>query len=380
MIYDFYDDTTGAVLREILSEQAHNLPECVVKSAGLVPSDEFRKDKTLFAWGAQNRYACDTPEDTWLSYHYFQKTAHMVPIQYHDLIMDSFAQAAAIHDMDLGMGSKEAAVAMPALSDSDYLVVEKMDTNMASKAASFLGEDVFTPTDDNQWILRLYPVHTKQAMEDAVLWFPRQLTGELAGHRAKVAARLVELCQEHGINLTAALEDEIRPIKRSHLLGHLQQRVGIIDDTNARAARDMTLEKTSAYGQHTASVRPIDGTIKLAYQELATLAYQDPLPKKFWAHFERLDKLAGFDAMEGVTPVGSLSSRELEDDMHKTTCKLAGQIVFIPQMMEKISSAIWADLAPEVLENMFNFTKVADVVEHLDEQKQQILLVQIRGF
>lgn len=385
MIYDFYDDATGALLREILTENPSAVPECVTKSAALVPSEEFRADKTLFAWGAQRKYPCDTPEDTWLSYQYFQKTAHLVPFQYHELIENSFRDAAAIHDLDLGFGeSKQASTSEADTPDDAFLLVHRFDGMTASKMASegALPEEVFAPAGEGDWQVRLYPVNTKEAAEFSVLTFPRFLVGELGQYRSKVASGLVDACERYGINLTYILEDEMRPMKRSHLLAHISQRIGIIDETNQLAARQAMQEKTAAYGGAIAGkkVSPFDAKVKLAYQEILKLAYQEPLPAKFWRHFETLDKAAGFDAYDGVTPVTALKGRELDDDMVKTHCKMAGQIMLIPQILEKVSAEVWSDIAPEILENMYDFTKVAHVLESLGPMEQQIILVQVRGF
>lgn len=380
MIHDFYDDPTGAVLIDIFNEVGpENVPD-YVKTAALHPSETIREEKSLFAWPARNKFACDTMADTWMSARYFAKTAHLVPFQYRADIENGIKSAAALFGIEADVPMKKEAAVQ--LTDGDFLVVEVVPT--AAEVVKQASLDNVEDLNDGTVTLRLYPVNDAEAVRKSAAWFPRGLTGELSGHRKKVASRLAELCAEHGVELTQDLIDETRPIKRSHLLDHIQQRIGIILDHNQLSERNEGIRKAASERgmdlPYAMSVyTPIDARLVTGYQELQKMAYLDPIPAKFWDLFGKLDKAAGMEFRSDVLPVTSLN-REVDDDMIVSTCKLAGQIIYLPQLMEKVSTEMWQDLAPEVLDCRYDFNKVAKLIPELDEMTQQILMAQVRGY
>ena len=379
-IIDFFDDPTGAVLRSYVAERGiESVPEYVTKDASLHPSEVIREEKSIFAWEQGSKFALDTPGDTWLSARYFEKTAHLIPFQYHDHIRDNIKKASTMHGIDIQLDVK---IATENLPDDAFLVVEKVPvTDSILKQAS---EGSVVDGDDGFATIRAYPVDRPESIKTSALWFPRGLVGSLASQRRKVASRLAELCEEHGIDLPYAIADELRPIKRSHLLQNIQQRIGKILDHNQKAAKNNGLLKAAkdsgrSLPYKVEEMSAIDSRFITAYQDLMKMAYEEPVPSRFWDLFGKLDKAAGFDGDSTLIPVSSLN-REVEDDMVVTTAKLAGTIVYLPQVMEKVSSEMWQDLAPEVLENMYDFNKVAKMLGTLPEMTQQILLTKVRGY
>lgn len=382
-IIDFYDDSTGAVMREILLGNGMQAPEYVLKSATLVPSEEFRREKSMFGWESARKFPLDTPEDTWLSAQFFGKTAHLVPFQFHEHIINNIKAAADIHGIEVAFSLEKEATA-DAIPDEAFLLVAEVPLYGALAKAAALGDLGIEVVSADTGKVKLYPAHTKEAVEKAVAWFPRNLDAELAPYRRTVAQGLLQKCAEFDVTPSILIQEELLPIKRSHLLNHVRQRIAFIEGHNTDAARVNGLIKGAAD-------RGVDLPYKLepkqvmdirfitAYQELTKLAYQDEVPAKFFDQLDRLDKAAGFDGRPEITPAVALN-REIEDDMVQTTCKLAGTIVFLPQLMEKVSATMWADVAPEVLENMYDFRKVARTIEGLDDLKQQILLGKLRGF
>lgn len=382
-IIDFYDDSTGVVLREIFSEiGVDGVPDFVrQKSASLIPSAAIRDEKTLFAWPQGRRFSLDTPEDTYFSAKYFEKTAHLVPFQHHEGIRESLKVAAQMHGLDPELLAVKEASEAP-MTDDDFLLVATVSAAFTKQAS--LSEGAVTDNGDGTVTLRLYPVKTSEGVKIASKYFPRGLSGELAPYRRKVATRLADLCAEHGVELSQEVLDETKPIKRSHLLNHIQSRIGLILGHNQQAARTQSLLKEAAMSQRglpyeVKELTPIDPRLISGYQELMKLAYDVDLDSKFWSLFDRLDKAAGFNVRTDVLPIASLG-REIEDDLMVRTCKLAGTIVNLPELMAKVSAEVWKDLAPDVLGCLDNTSKVARVVGELPETTQKILLTKLRGF
>src|ERR1035437_7818032 len=107
---DFYDDSTGALLSDIIRDVGpENVPD-FVKNASLIPSDEFRKDKYLFADVETQKFACDTDYDTWLSVMFYIKQAANISPDARPRIEGMLIDACEIHGMDAaGLFAKAAA-------------------------------------------------------------------------------------------------------------------------------------------------------------------------------------------------------------------------------------------------------------------------------
>ena len=361
---DFYDDSTGAILREILTEHAETVPDCVVKSANLVPSEAFREEKTAFAWPAQGRFALDTPEDAWLSARYFEKVAHKIPFQHHERISGAIEQALLVHGF--GQVTEKVAAVVEHPREEDYALVVK------------------SASGNEYGVVLEYPVNTKQAAAESIAWYPRGLNGEFSGHRPKVAAILIAKAEEFGLGITEVLSDDTRPIKASSLIQELGQRVQRIHLQNQEATRTgglnikaARLGVTMPYEVNVTSA--IDPRFIRAYEELVKQARKEPLPSAFFGNMAELDKHAGLD-LEGLSPASLLESREIDYDVMPAITKLAGTYVSIDELMEKVSKETWADLAPHLIDDIYNPIKLAAGIEHLPLQTQKILLTKTRGF
>lgn len=357
-IYDYFDDDQAVVLREILKE-AHakgDLPEYVVKSAA-TPSEAMREERSLFAWDEMKRFAIDTPADAWLSARYFKKQAAELPQLKRDAIWAEIKAGCEMHGVPFEEPVVKQAAVLP--DDSAFLIVKE--------AAD--GE-----------VLRLYPVATKQQIQDSVRWFPNNLVGDLAYERTKVAKALLAKAAEHHIGGTELLEEELEPTKRSHLLAHVQQRIDKMTWANEEHARWEPTRKAAALGGPPApEMATYDPRLIGAYGELRKMAYADPLPANFWDIFEALDKKAGLWGDLGLTPPIALN-REIEDDISTGLCKLADQFVDVYQLATKIAHDVWADVAPQALPVLGDMPALTGVVEGLDKRAQEILLVQLRGY
>lgn len=364
MLVDFYDDSTGAVLREILMENADSVPDCVVKSASLVPSEAFREEKRAFGWPAKARFALDTPEDAWLSGKYFEKVAHLIPFQHHEHIIANITNALHVHGFDRVFEKEASIVEEVALGEDDFALVVK--------------------SASGEVMLADYPVNTKEAAEKSIAWYPRGLNGELTKHRAKVAASLVAHAESYGLGLTDALLDDTRAIKASSLIDEVGMRIGRIYGQNAEAARTYGLmNKAASMGRElpydVQLVSPVDARFITAYEELGKEARKEPIPKSFFTHLGELDKVAGFD-LEGLSPASVLSGREIEYDVMPAIAKLAGTYINIDELMDKIGTETWHDLAPELMNDIHSPVKLAAALPHLPEHIQKILLTKTRGF
>jgi hypothetical protein len=356
-IFDYFDDSSGVVLREVLKE-AHatgELPEFVVKSAA-IPSDAMRGERTLWAWNDMQRFSVDTPADAWLSARYFQKQASEIPFNKRDDIWEAIRAGCEMHGITVENPLAKQAAAEPA--DTDYLVVKQA------------GDEV----------TRLYPTATREQVRDSIAWFPRNLVGELAPMRAKVARQLLDKAAEYGLGYTELLEEELAPTKRSHLLTHIQQRIDRIEHTNSEAARWEPARKAAAQAgtEPPPEFKTYDVRLVGAYAELRKMAYGEP-DAKFWDLFARLDKAAGFEGDELFTPPGAMN-REIEDDTPLPLAKCAGQFLDTHQLATKIKAEVWRDLAPEALTALGDMPKLASIVEALPERSQQILVEQLRGY
>lgn len=349
-IVDFYDDHQGAVLRDVLRE-ARDIPEFVRKSAA-VPSEGMRPQGAMCAWEDRGRYHLDTPFDAWMSAEYFKKQAHEIPFNRRDAIWGDIKVACEVHGFDPG--------------------------DMAVKEAAAPGEFLLTKQASEDPV-GLYPVGNREEVQSSIAWFPRNLVGDLAPQRRKIAADLLAKAREYGLDRTELLEEELAPTKRSHLLTHIQQRIDRMEHANLEAARWETTRKVaSAQGGELRDFKTYDERLVAAFGELRKLAYAEP-DDRFWALFEKLDKAAGFYADDLLTPPSSMN-REIEDDTPIPLCKLAGQFVDTHQLATKIAASVWQDVAPAALKMLGDMPGLASVVEGLPERSQEILLGQLRGY
>lgn len=377
MIHDFYDDSTGAVLREIIRESG-GVPDFVVKNASLVPSEAIRSDKRNFAWKVARKFPVDTPEDTWLSCRYFEKSAHLIPQLFREDIANELDRAREIH----GLQASETKEASVSFSDEDFLVV--VDAPFDHDLVKNASEDAVRDLGDGNVRVRAYYVGTPDAIKDASLWFPRGLEGELSGERFKVASALIDLCGDIGFAPPPALIEEVRPIKRSHVKEHIGQRIGMIMAYNEQAARQNLLRKTAAYGAFE-KASPINTRFIDGYEFLLKKASSQDFDEKFWRDLDALDKAAGLDMSVSLT-ASAMSNRGVEDDLTPGFAKLAGTLVSLDEVMSKVSGEMWRDLgredsaAAEIASAPYSQVKLAEQVDRLNSRTQRAILHQLRGW
>lgn len=377
MIHDFYDDSTGAVLREIIRENG-DIPDFVTKNASLVPSEAIRADKQNFAWKLARKFPVDTPEDTWLSCRYFEKSAHLIPQLFREDIADELGRAIEIH----GLGVFSEKSASVDFSDDDFLVV--VDAPYDHEIVKVASEDSAYDLGDGNVRIRAYYVGTPEAVKDAALWFPRGLDGDLSSERFKVASMLIDLCGDVGFAPPPALIEEVRPIKRSHVKEHIGQRIGMIMAYNEEAARQNLLHKTAAYGQvepaRAINTRFIDG-----YEYLLQKAASRDLDEKFWRDLDALDKAAGLDGLVSYS-AQAMANRDIEEDIEPAFAKMAGTLVSMDEVMAKVSGDMWRDLgrdddaARSIAESPYSQVKLAEQVGRLNERTQRAVLHHLRGW
>lgn len=377
MIHDFYDDSTGAVLREIIRE-SDDLPDFVTKNASLVPSEALRSDKLNFAWKLAKKFPVDTPEDTWLSCRYFEKSAHLIPLLFRGDIATELERAKEIH----GLQKFESKQASSYASDDDFLVV--VTAPYDHDLVKFASDDSVEDIGNGQVKIRAYYVGNEGAIKDAALWFPRGLEGDLSSERFKVASALIDLCGEIGFSPTPALIEEVRPIKRSHIKEHIGQRIGLIMAHNEEAARQNLLHKTAAYGpterMSAISTRFVDG-----YEYLLRKSAAQDLDDKFWSDLGALDKAAGLEGVVSMT-ASAMQGREIEEDIMPSFVKLAGTLVSLDEVMEKVSGEMWRDLghedrsAADIATTPYSQVKLAEQIGRLNDRTQRAILHHLRGW
>jgi hypothetical protein len=379
-VIDFYDDTHGDVLRDIAVDRGSEaIPDFVRKCASAIPSAEFRAGAAAYAWPAQERFRIDTPADVWLSHEYFRKTASVIPFQYRPMIEDAIKCAAELHGVEL---HEPPTVKMAALEDGDFLVVVTLpaDDPIIKRASTEQVEFL----DNEQARFRAVRIDTPEAVKVACLTYPRGFEGSLAKERLKAASTLADLAQTHGFDPGPDVTRDNEPTKRSHLLGMINMRVGAIVDALARNEKAAGLAKAAADGGKPAPYEhepgpTYDPRLKLAYQELAKMAYEDDIPSSFWGKFEALDKLAGFGVETMMTPA-YLINRELDDDMPRTFVKIANENVYLPQLLAKMSAVQWHAMLPDVLEYLDSPRKMASLIEGADSLVQRGLLAVVKGY
>lgn len=345
MLIDFYDDSTGVVLREVIeSVGSDGLPD-YVKSAALIPSTEFRKDKGVLAWAGENKFACDTPEDTWLSAAYFSKTASLIPFQYHEGIAETIKSAAEIHQIE-----DDVAVFFPEQSK------EAGEYELSARDAVALANQQFTTLVSETTDVAMLP---------------------------KYASELLAACEAQHIEPVAALAHHGMAVKRSHVIDAVRQRLGAIMATNEQADRMASIKSAAERrGVDMPGYQDLpryDSAFLKAYDELAKIAREGELDGEFWQTFATLDKLAGFEGAPGFRPLVSMAGRPVQEDIFEDTMKLAGVQMTIQELMHKVGHEVYADLAPEVLMSWDNPGKVASVLSDLPLPVQRMIVVAARG-
>jgi hypothetical protein len=344
MLIDFYDDATGAVMRELLEERGPEGVPDYIKSASLIPSAEFRKDKGMLAWEGERKFACDTPADTWLSAAYFSKTAHLIPFQHHESIADALKIAAEIHHIEDDV--------------ADFLAPTE------KQAAAAVSERDAVALANHQFATLVSETPDLEAMP-------------------KFAAELLSACDVYGIAPTPALATHGMAIKRSHVIDAVRQRLGAIMAANEQADRMASIKSAAERrgvempGYH--DLPRFDSAFLKAYDELAKVAHAAELDGPFWHMFATLDKLAGFEGAPGFRPVVSMAGRPVQEDLFEDTMKLAGVQLSIQELMHKVAQDVYADLAPEVLDHWDDPRKVASVLRGLPMPMQRMIVVAARG-
>jgi hypothetical protein len=345
MLIDFYDDSTGAVLREVIEGTGvTGLPE-YVKTAALIPSAEFRKDKGVLAWAGENKFACDTPADTWLSAAYFSKTAHLIPFQYHEGIAEAIKAAAEIHQIEA-----DVAEFFPAE------IKEAAEYALEPRDAVALANQQFTTLISETNDVEMLP---------------------------KYASELLAACEAQNIQPVPALANHGMAVKRSHVIDAVRQRLGAIMATNEQSDRMASIKSAAERrGVDMPGYQELpryDSAFLKAYDELAKIAREGELDGEFWQTFATLDKLAGFEGVPGFRPLVSMAGRPVQEDIFEDTLKLAGVQMTIQELMHKVAHDVYADLAPEVLMSWDNPRKVASVLTELPLPVQRMIMVAARG-
>lgn len=384
-IIDHYDDPTGVVLTEIFAEAidrggVESLP-AFVKGAEFVAGDAYRREKTAFAWPAGGRFPCDTPLDTWLSAMYFEKTSHLIGHQHHAHIREKLARAAELHNVTLVPSESKSASAAVAIADVFALEAAFEASNPLVKRA---GQNA-TPNEDGTATIRLYPVTDREKVAMSVARYPFGLEGDLADFRTQLAQRLMEKCAEFGVNPSALIVEDVRPIKRSSIVAQVQYRMGLLKERVERNQKYANLyTKAASRGvdmpYEVTAAPQAEPELLSAYEILFKQAYESTVGDEFWNYMASLDKLAGFDRRPDMLPAASMRDREILDDRHRKTARCADNMVNLAEVMAKVSTDVWEDIAPHVIPDMSDFTKLAEHIEKLPAATQQIILAKTRGW
>lgn len=358
---DFYDDSDGSVLRDIMRGIGpENVPD-FVKVAGLVPSTEFRADKYLFADIVEKKFACDTPEDTWMSCMYFLKQAASMSFEQAGRIERTLLEACEMHGLPLSMFPAKAAATE---FEQPVYIVPGGPMDCAD--------------------LTHLPIHSKEATDlSAKTFSPHNLPEGEELNAAKYANTLISKCEEYDLPIPGSLAYFAQPVKRSHVVNTIRQRIGHVMANNEQFDKQESLFKSAAergvdLPYNRLPIDRYDGRLLQAYDELQKLAYTADLDETFWGTFYTLDKLAGFTDHPGMIPVLTMANRPVQEDMFETAIKLAGVQVLVQDLMA-VNPRVLADLAPEALAHQDNPVKFAAAVRGLSHPYQQALVVHLRG-
>jgi hypothetical protein len=362
MHIDFYDDSTGAMLRDIFREVGPANVPAFVKSAQLVPSEEFRRDRFIFADDALNKFACDTPQDTWLSGVYFLKQASSMAPEARERIGQMLWDMHEVHGLDPSyLNEKQAAV----YEQPEYLITSAT-----------------APTDYID--LSLLPVHTKEAVEMSARAFsPEILPPDEVVNAAKFANTLVSLCEDYNLPVPGSLAWYSQPVKRSHVIDSVRQRIGFVLSANDAYDHQAGLQKAAAARGVDLPYAPLpyerfDPKVLQAYDELQKAAYTADLDQEFWHMYYTLDKLAGLEQHPGMAPVYTMAGRPVVDDIYENSIKLAGVQVLLHEL-QKIADDTLTDIAPEAAAHRHNPVKFATALRDLHPTRQHAIVVQLRG-
>lgn len=362
MYIDFFDDSSTAVLSEIIRDIGpDNVPD-YVKTAALIPSTEFRADKHLFADIETQKFACDTPQDTWLSVVYYIKQAADISPNARPRIEQALLDACDIHGMPTdGLFTKAAT---------------QFETPI------YLIDSVAAPADCVD--LSLLPVHSKEAVDLSARSFrPENLPEGEELHAAKYANTLVSLCEDYDLPVPGSLAHFSQPVKRSHVIETIRQRTGFVLMANEAFDKQAGLQKAAADRGVELPYSPInydrfDSRLLQAYDALSKVAYTGDLDEEFWATYYTLDKLAGLHQHPGMFPVITMANRPVIDDIYENSIKLAGVQILI-QELQKVAVETLADLAPDAAAYRDQPAKFATMLHELSPDSQRALVMHLRG-
>jgi hypothetical protein len=186
-MFDFIDDKQKKLLRSI--EREFHVPD-ICKQASL---NTNRDSKEIFAWEEERKFPMDTPEDLYLSYLYFQKTAHNIPEHIRDEIEKNFHDYAEMLGFSLELKPKTAnVVETPAKSYFSVRVPinDIKDSRIIQKFASCIQGDEIV----------MYPMDTEEDVRLANMYFPMALDGPFEVFRCKVARDIADRLDESALS------------------------------------------------------------------------------------------------------------------------------------------------------------------------------------
>jgi hypothetical protein len=163
------------------------------------------------------KFACDSPSDIWLSYHYLEKTASSLKPHVAKKAMDNIKKYASW--MDVNLNSQEWEVVTKTaheINPDDFAVatpVENLSEDFLAKNASYIYNEHFT----------LYPLNNDENVKKANFNFPNGLNDDLEGLRPQVARSINRKMASLNLNSSDKVKQYL-PIKKSAAIQQLNHR------------------------------------------------------------------------------------------------------------------------------------------------------------
>lgn len=333
-MFDINDDVDKSLFAII--DREYEIPS-QTKQASLGTSSDHK----VFAYPEAQKYPMDTPNDIYMSYLYFQKTASNLPMYAKEYVEDNIRNYADLCGVSLELKSKQAS--------TDRFVGKKEDFALAIPTWDIRDEYVKQKCANlihNDYLL-MYPINSTENVKLANHYFPKSLEGPLEIFRPKVARAIASRLDP--LEYSDTLKDYL-PLPKSAALDQLEVR------------KVTAPEFASKYA---------------SLEELLV----DCTPEnsiKFASALDQLDKQANLFEHYGVIPASQFNRLLYEDNSKPFTMKIASEDVLFEDF-KKAGDYVFGNI-PNWDSIKDSPTKIASTISQMPTILQEHILSKVANY
>lgn len=185
LIIDINDDPNQSLYKMIQKE---------VVVPVFVKTASTQEEKQIYALPEMKKFACDTPSDVWISYHYLQKTASNINPSLAKIAKENIVKYASWMQVNLQSEKIPQNIdTVYEINNEDFAVsipVSNLNSEFLTKSANYVYNDCFV----------LYPLNNEFNIKKANENFPKGLDGDFEGFRPQVAQAIASKLNYEGLS------------------------------------------------------------------------------------------------------------------------------------------------------------------------------------